>query len=380
MAISTVTSSIELVGNGSTSTPYTIPFPFLASSHIHVAVTETESLGYPENIVPAGPGSTNYHVTLNESTEPQDDEVPSVGDVLIDENGNEGTILSVIDNNNDTCVLRVSNADPFAPGLGSPLDVRRTETLEASDYIVTRLEDGSGGSLVTTAVVSPSKKITILRDVPLTQPTEFQPAGPFPAESTETALDRLTMQIQQLHRRMQLLEKATDGSHVEIPVGGLAIYGTQSWTNSVARATVAPDFVGQLGLQTGDGMVFRGFGTSAGAWADIKYRAWDRYVPVAPGSVVGTINMVFFGTVPESCTLREVVFCVNLPGSIEMDLTITSMGGATINATMPVGAFSVSIPSTVFLTAGDRLFLTTAGDYGSPNATGLEIYLVSDRS
>jgi hypothetical protein len=379
MAISTVTSSIELVGNNSTSTPYTIPFPFLASSHIHVAVTETVALGITDSIVPAGTGYTNYHVTLNEGMEPPDD-VPSVDDVLIDENDNEGTIAHVIDNGNGTCVLRVANADPFAPGIGSFLAVRRVKTLEGSEYNVTRLEDGSGGSLVTTAVVSPSQKITILRDVPLTQPTEFQPAGPFPAESTETALDRLTMQIQQLHRRMQLLEKATDGSHVEIPVGGLAIYGTQSWTNSVARATVAPDFVGQLGLQTGDGMVFRGFGTSAGAWADIRYRAWDRYVAVPPTSLVGTINSAFFGTVPESSTLREVVLCVNLPGSIEMDVTITSMGGATINATLPVGAFSVSIPSTVFLTAGDRLFVTTSGDYGSPNSTGLEIYLVSDRS
>src|SRR5688500_17976029 len=110
MAISTITSSIELVGNNSNSTPYTIPFPFLSKSHIHLSVTGTAGLGFADGIDPSGAGYTGYLVTLNEGMDPEND-VPSVDDVLIDEGDNEGTIVSVTNNNNGTCVLRVSNAD-----------------------------------------------------------------------------------------------------------------------------------------------------------------------------------------------------------------------------------------------------------------------------
>ena len=55
-----------------------------------------------------------------------------------------------------------------------------------------------GGTVVLTDMPLNGTKITIMRVVELTQLTDYQEAGTFPAELHEQALDKLTMQIQQL--------------------------------------------------------------------------------------------------------------------------------------------------------------------------------------
>src|SRR5690242_1459325 len=53
--------------------------------------------------------------------------------------------------------------------------------LDPGNFTVTRLEDGSGGSFVTTTAVADTATVTVFRTTPLTQPSEFPVNGPFPS-------------------------------------------------------------------------------------------------------------------------------------------------------------------------------------------------------
>ena len=66
------------------------------------------------------------------------------------------------------------------------------------DYTLTGAGDLSGGTLTFTTEPLPGYTVEILREVPLTQLTDYQPNDDFPAESHERALDKLTMMAQQV--------------------------------------------------------------------------------------------------------------------------------------------------------------------------------------
>lgn len=140
--------------------------------------------------------------------------------------------------------------------------------LDSADYTVTRLEDGSGGSVVTDAAVPVDEFLTIWRDVPYTQPLVVQPAGPFPAKSVEYGLDRLAMQIQQLARKLNELLEIDDGNDiVTIPGPGLEIAeDVASWADATARGSKVPTRAGQLGVQLSDSSVWAAGSTTVGDW------------------------------------------------------------------------------------------------------------------
>jgi hypothetical protein len=75
-----------------------------------------------------------------------------------------------------------------------------TETIKTlnTDYTVTGAGDPSGGSVVFGTAPASGQTVVIVRNVPLTQQTDYQANDPFPAESHEEALDKLTMLTQQL--------------------------------------------------------------------------------------------------------------------------------------------------------------------------------------
>ena len=68
-----------------------------------------------------------------------------------------------------------------------------------TDYTVTGVGDSGGGSIeFVSAPASGTGNVVFVRDVPLTQETDYVENDPFPAESHEEALDKLTMITQQL--------------------------------------------------------------------------------------------------------------------------------------------------------------------------------------
>jgi hypothetical protein len=98
--------------------------------------------------------------------------------------------------------------------------VETTLTL-TSDYTVTGAGDDSGGTIVVgdVADVPTGSTITTMRDVPYTQETDYTEGDDFPAASHEDALDKLTMEVQQLKEmlgRTILLKKSSDYSDLTL--------------------------------------------------------------------------------------------------------------------------------------------------------------------
>lgn len=68
-----------------------------------------------------------------------------------------------------------------------------------TDYTVTGAGNPAGGTVTMTTAPATGQTLVIQRNVPLTQEVDYQPNDPFPAESHEQALDKLTMEAQQLN-------------------------------------------------------------------------------------------------------------------------------------------------------------------------------------
>lgn len=68
-----------------------------------------------------------------------------------------------------------------------------------TDYTLTGAGVLAGGTITLLSTPTADQRISILRNVPFTQTTDYVSGDPFPAESHERALDKLTMQNQQLY-------------------------------------------------------------------------------------------------------------------------------------------------------------------------------------
>jgi hypothetical protein len=97
------------------------------------------------------------------------------------------------------------------------LVVRRTapniETTLAltTDYSVTGAGSLSGGSITLVNAPNATQIITIIRDPDFTQQTDYQENDPFPAETHERALDKLTMMAQRLKELLNRSFRLSDG-------------------------------------------------------------------------------------------------------------------------------------------------------------------------
>lgn len=67
-----------------------------------------------------------------------------------------------------------------------------------TDYTVSGAGVSAGGTITMAAAPTADQKLSILRNVPLTQLTHYVENDPFPAASHERALDQLTMELQQV--------------------------------------------------------------------------------------------------------------------------------------------------------------------------------------
>jgi len=71
----------------------------------------------------------------------------------------------------------------------------------STHYTVSGVGTPAGGNVTFLTAPASSVKVLLLRNVPLTQSTDYQTAAKFPAETHEAALDKLTMIAQQLTER-----------------------------------------------------------------------------------------------------------------------------------------------------------------------------------
>ncbi len=72
-----------------------------------------------------------------------------------------------------------------------------TEQILNTDYTVTGAGNPAGGTVDMVVAPATGEQLTIIRDVPLTQTHDYIENDNFPADSHETALDKLTMIVQQ---------------------------------------------------------------------------------------------------------------------------------------------------------------------------------------
>jgi len=77
-----------------------------------------------------------------------------------------------------------------------------TTLILGTDYTLTGAGVSTGGTVTTTVAPTTSKKLSILRNVPLSQLIHYVPNDPFPAATHEQALDQLTMEVQQVNETL----------------------------------------------------------------------------------------------------------------------------------------------------------------------------------
>ena len=100
-----------------------------------------------------------------------------------------------------------------------------SEKVLNTDYTVTGAGLDAGGTVAMIVAPSTGEKISILRNVSITQETDYVENDPFPAESHERALDKLTMIVQQqqddIDRSLKLQEsEVSSGLTVPSPDEG----------------------------------------------------------------------------------------------------------------------------------------------------------------
>ena len=254
------------------------------------------------------------------------------------------------------------------------------EELSGSAYVVTRDEDGQGGTLRTVTAVTSPAEIVISRVMPLTQPTELQNAGPLPAESVETAFDRVAMQIQQVDKKVDDLAAGGDVTPVT-PDGGASAL---SWENAAARSSVKPLKAGQLGVQISDQTLWISQSATLGDWA--LSSTFGKFVVsgrayLVDESIDTNRTGVWWGGMPAAAKVAKVFVCCNTASDdTDIDFVVKAAGVTLASGTLlqdtTFKIVDCVIPSTE-IAVGARLTVdVTIGSGGSSRPTGLDVTLV----
>lgn len=134
-------------------------------------------------------------------------------------------------------------------------------------YTVTGAGDDAGGTVELVAAFSADYKLVIQRVLPLTQTTDYVENDPFPAESHEDALDKLTMICQQLQEQVtrSILQDVTGTVTITIPApdadkilgwnsGGTALENKDGLDAAIAAAEAAQTAaeLAQTGAETAE--------------------------------------------------------------------------------------------------------------------------------
>ena len=131
---------------------------------------------------------------------------------------------------------------PFTFKIFATTDLVVTETIVATGFVsaktitthytvTTTANDFSAGGTVTMGTApATGVTLTIYRDLPDTQSTDYVEGDAFPAESHEDALDKLTMLVQEqredIDRSVKIPLSDTTGTSVELPIEGLRASST----------------------------------------------------------------------------------------------------------------------------------------------------------
>ncbi|CAB5145000.1 Pectate lyase superfamily protein [uncultured Caudovirales phage] len=107
-----------------------------------------------------------------------------------------------------------------------------------TDYTVAGAGVQAGGTVTTVAALTTDQRLSVLRNVPLTQLAHYVPNDPFPAATHEMIVDQLTMEVQQLYENIgRALTLSANSSGVSASLPGPTPNNLIGW-NSTATALV----------------------------------------------------------------------------------------------------------------------------------------------
>lgn len=192
---------------------------------------------------------------------------------------------------------------PFTSGENLEITTKTSAGVEtiltASQYTITRDEVTELGSFTTASAVPTSSTVKVARKNLLTQDTDYVHADTFPSATHEYNLDRIVEMIQYVRSiaqrslrvspangvisnaapRTNTLAGLDSGGNTRFMTSEEVIaflnlsggsggggFSNKTWANDGERATVVPDFLGQLGTQRNTGAIYVSNGTAAGNW------------------------------------------------------------------------------------------------------------------
>jgi hypothetical protein len=135
-----------------------------------------------------------------------------------------------------------------------------------SQYTVTGAGNPAGGSVTMLTPPATGTQLIIVRNVPATQETDYLANDPFPAESHERALDKLTMLVQQVEleadRALKIPLSSLPTTSTELPVPSAS--KLLAWnSNASAITNLDPaDVISVVGQQNSYADVFTGNGVT----------------------------------------------------------------------------------------------------------------------
>ncbi|RKX65174.1 MAG: hypothetical protein DRP42_05195 [Tenericutes bacterium] len=143
----------------------------------------------------------------------------------------------------------------------SDLKVYLNGIIQTTGFTLARSPDNVGGTVTFDVAPGSGVRISLSREVPITQEVDYQPYDPFPAETHERALDKLTMIAQQvsvLGSRAIRIPASEDPEfvHLETPSVALraekVLYFDDQGNVSVIDPVVDAPAVYRIDIQNGD--------------------------------------------------------------------------------------------------------------------------------
>lgn len=187
------------------------------------------------------------------------------------------------------------------------------------DYTVTGAGVEAGGSVIMTAGAN-GDVITIYRNMPQAQPTDFTAGGPLPATSIETVADRLTMLVQQTQRQVE--------RSLRIPV-----------SNSVVATMLKNDRKSKVvGFDSNGDLTYYAFAGGVIVPQSVQGTANQVLVNGGSGSAVtGAIILTLPQDIATTSTVRFGKLGINGAAVTNSDITVTrSLPGSTAQASIVV--------------------------------------------
>jgi len=294
----------------------------------------------------------------------------------------------------------------FATGFEFPADsdlvvvlvssdgTRTTQTI-TTDYTVAGAGDAAGGTVTMVTAPASGESLVIYRDVAYTQATDYVAGDPFPAETHEDALDKLTMLAQQnkgkIERALRLSDADASSASAELPTpealkafrwnaGATALevvtledpagYGTLRSDITAGNVTTARGWVSAASATYVSGTQFKRTGNytaSASALEDQLYEVGGRVRAngTSTGTITGFVTAVDYGVTEAGHTTVTVAWD---SGSLSNEaLTVWAGAAGVVGTSLPVAVVITSISDLRGLTSGQTVYLrghTTVGDGG----------------